>query len=219
MIAVIFVGCELKYPTYSWHQRMTVVVYTPSGHVYGTSVSAISWSKGFNLNIGWNSKFQGEAVVVDLGGNRYLFALLTRQSNTEYLGTVAPASIAAKEGRVLNEALFQEVSRRRGRAKGVIAVPDYQWPLMVTFTDRSNPLTVQLVNPRNLRDTFGDGYNLNLVALQITNEPVTNDHIETFLPWLKTIGGGMLDGRSFSSIKAENRLANDLTSTDFRMTR
>lgn len=219
-IAVLFVGYKIKYPTYSWRQKITVVVDTPSGPVSGSSVSTASWTRraidfgGF----GWSYDSQGEAIAVNLGNNRYLFALLIRPPNYEYIGSVAPASIYKLEGRPTNEKLFREVSGQRGRSEGQIIVPDYQWPLMVTFTDKSNPLSIRLVNPKNLKASFGAGYVLKSVTLQITDEPVTDNHIEVMLPWLKTIGGGMLDGRSISTLKAENRLANDLTLSDFKRT-
>lgn len=219
MIAVIFVGYKIKYPTYSWHQKMTIVVDTPSGPISGTSVSAVSWSKGFNLSMGWNYEYEGEALVVNLGSSRYLVALLIRPPNYEYLGTVAPASIYGLKGRPLNEKLFREVVGQRGRAQGLITVPNYQWPLMVTFTDSASPKTIELVNPLDLTASFGAGYALKSVTLEITDEPVTIDHIETMLPWINTVGDGMIDGRPLSTIKAENRLANDLTRIHFRRTR
>lgn len=36
------------------------------------------------------------------------------------------------------------------------------------------------------------------------------------LGWLDTVGNGMLDGRSISTIRANNRLANDLSRLDFK---
>ncbi|MDR4487060.1 MAG: hypothetical protein R3B83_05990 [Nitrospirales bacterium] len=94
-------------------------------------------------------------------------------------------------------------------------IPRSHYPLLVTFTDLTDPTTVKVVDPENLAATFGPGVSLKRLTLEITDEPVTEGKIESVLGWLKTIGGGMLDGRRISTINAENRLANDLTRVDF----
>lgn len=117
-----------------------------------------------------------------MGDGRYLFALIERPGKPDYLETVASASIAGLKGRSATEELFQEVSRQRGRAKGVIVVPDYQWSLMVTFTDITNPTTLQLVNPYNFSETLGAGYALNGSVAKILSmsERVLTIFSETF---------------------------------------
>lgn len=57
-------------------------------------------------------------MVVEVTPRRFLCALLKGAGTTEYMGSVAAASIAGREGRVIGGALFREVEGRRGRAWG-----------------------------------------------------------------------------------------------------
>lgn len=71
--------------------------------------------------LGWHGLelyLTGEAVVVEVTPGRFIFALLKGAKTTEYMGSVAAASIAGREGRVIDGALFAEVQGRRGRAAG-----------------------------------------------------------------------------------------------------
>ena len=107
--------------------------------------------------MGWNYDLTGEAVVVEVTPGRYLFAILKWAGTTEYMGSVAPASIAGLESRVIDGALFDEVQDKRDRAAGVITVPEYQYPMMVTFGDIADPTSVALVDPANLPPVSGRG--------------------------------------------------------------
>ena len=185
-LPLLLAGCKEKF---EWRQKMTVTVETPAGEVSGSSVSAVSWQEHavrFPDGMGWHYNVTGEAVVVEVTPGRYLFALLTGAGTTEYMGSVAPASIAGHEGRVISPELFDEVRDKRGRAAGVIVVPDYQYPLMVTFADIADPASVKLVNPNDLAASFGPGVRLKSVTLEVTNEPVTAGRLETVLPWILT---------------------------------
>jgi hypothetical protein len=76
---LIYGGYRLIYPAYSWNQKLTLVVDTPEGVKTGSSVVRIE--VGFDMQIlpdapGFSSNQRGEAVVVDLGGGRTLFALM-----------------------------------------------------------------------------------------------------------------------------------------------
>jgi hypothetical protein len=185
-----YIYWSLTQPVFEWHQKMTVVIATPAGEMAGSSVSAIKWAKGENAwGMGWGHHPQGEAVVVDLGAGRYLFGLLHSADTYEYLGSVAPASISAQKGRVLDEALFAEVAEKRGRAAGVITVPHYQYPLLVTFTDIKDPKSVKQVDPTNLAASFGPGYALKSITLEITDEKVTEGEVEKVLGWIRTHKG------------------------------
>lgn len=68
---------------------------------------------------------------------------------------------------MLDEALFSEVRDRRDRASGVIAVPEYQYPMLVTFDDITKPETVREVDPEDLAAVFGEGVRLKAVTLEI----------------------------------------------------
>lgn len=59
-----------NYPTYSWHQKLTVEVETPRGVVSGSAVSQIVvdyFPQILPDAISRKATFTGEATVVDLG--------------------------------------------------------------------------------------------------------------------------------------------------------
>jgi hypothetical protein len=182
LLFLALTGCE----RYSWHQKLTVTVETPAGEVSGTSVSAVSWRKHWipTDGMGWDFDVTGEAVVVEVTPGRYLFALLTGAGTTEYMGSVAAAAIAGREGRVIDGELFDEVRDRRDRAAGVITLPDYQYPMLVTFGDIADPASVALVDPANLAASFGPGVRLKAVTLEVTDEAVTEPTLDKWLGWL-----------------------------------
>jgi hypothetical protein len=175
-------GCE----RYAWHQKLTVTVETPDGEVSASAVSAVSWRKHWiqTDGMGWSYDVTGEAVVVEVTPGRYLFALLGGPGKTEYMGSVAAASIAGRKGRVINGALFREVQGKSGRAAGVITLPEVQYPMLVTFGDIADPTSVKLVDPADLAASFGPGVRLKSVTLEVTDEPVTGGAVEGVLGWL-----------------------------------
>ena len=52
IIAAPVIWYKIAYPTYSWNQKLTVEVQTPSGVVSGSSVTSIEWSRNF-FSGGW----------------------------------------------------------------------------------------------------------------------------------------------------------------------
>jgi hypothetical protein len=62
--------------------------------------------------------------------------------------------------------------------------PPNLYPRFVTFTDVGNPKSVKLVDPANLAATFGPGFALKSVKLELTDEKVTTGLIEGALSWL-----------------------------------
>lgn len=153
VLAVISVG------HYSWRQKLPITLVTPTGEVSASSVSAVSWRKQWIRwdGMGWSWDLTGEAVVVEVTPGRFLFALLKGAGTTEYMGSVAAASIYVREGKVIDGALFGEVHGRRGKAAGVIAVPEVQFPMLATFGDIAKPETVREVDPEDLAAVFGEG--------------------------------------------------------------
>lgn len=212
--AVLFALAWMVFTTgrYSWHQKLTISVETPAGEVSGSSVSSVSWRKQWIRwdGMGWYYDLTGEAVVVEVTPGRYLFALLKGAGTTEYMGSVAAASIAGREGRVLDQALFSEVHYRSNRARGVITVPEYQYPMLVTFDDITKPQTVREVDPEDLAAVFGEGVRLKAVTLEITDEAVTEGRVEGVLGWLcsYTNPHRRLSGKSGAI--ADNELSNNL---------
>ena len=219
MVVVVFIGVSLGYcyfglAQYTWHQKMTLEVEVDGQLYTGASVVKVTVqeSEPLTKQLGYPLHFgaTGEAAYVELPGNRYLFALLGGGPSNSGPQTNA---VNIFEDRLPQRGIerFAVLSTSRFKTE----IPESQYPLLVTFTDLTDPTTVKVVDPENLAATFGPGVSLKRLTLEITDEPVTEGKIESVLGWLKTIGGGMLDGRRISTINAENRLANDLTRVDF----
>ncbi|MCA9423137.1 MAG: hypothetical protein KC592_19110 [Nitrospira sp.] len=67
-----------------------------------------------------------------------------------------------------------------------MTIPHDRYPLLVTFSDITDPKTVQQVDPTNQAATFGPGVVLKRITLEITDEPVTEGKIEQILPCLRS---------------------------------
>lgn len=206
-------------PTYRWHQKLTLVVDTPDGPKTGASVVEVEvqltptdWPTGRQ----GRTALRGEATVVDLGGGRYLFALLS--SNGEafarrvFQERLADAPTDRAGG---SDKRYATKARAIARLRESAPVPVAALPRLVSFTDIADPTTVQQVDPDDLSATFGAGYALRAVTLEITTAPVTSGVVEGVLGWLRNLEGGALDGSRISTIEAENRLANDLSRLNF----
>lgn len=162
---------------WSWHQKLTITVMTPSGMKIASSVQ-----RGTIEKYGWwqhqwgydgSEYVTGESVVLEVAPGKYLFALLSSTPrawtvfvpNEEFRESAGPALAALRETR--------EVSQK-----------DY--PLLVTFEDINDPTSIRRVDPQRLDAVFGAGYRLNSITMSITDEPETKGPLETILkPWLQ----------------------------------
>jgi len=69
--------------------------------------------------------------------------------------------------------------------------------------------------PKKGRSTAKDCYSLKSITLEITDEPVSTGKVESVLGWLDEYYNQRLDGNRFRTVKAENQLANSLSSGAF----
>jgi hypothetical protein len=170
----------MGFSEWEWHQKLVLEVVTPRAVVSGGSVvkvkvgSTPDWMP-FEGGGGMGGKVEGEASFVEVAPGRYLFALLS----------------GGNEGRLAYSAFFPDPGMDNAERndwlqdfKGSAAVSRSNDPRLVTFTDISDPTTVRRVDPDNLAATFGPGYRLRSVTLEITDEPVTEGEVERVLPWL-----------------------------------
>lgn len=209
----------------SWHQRLTLVVETPSGPVTGAVVQRIDWQGASGLYARatqgldasqTSTRVTGEALALEVAPGRWLFALLKGdQGWAGEPGLNAGYAIAVPQGLHARSAEGVEAILAHPRDEA-LPLPREAWPMLVTFDDIADPGSVRRVDPDDLAGTFGPGVRLTGVMLAITDEAVTEGRVEGVLGWLDQIGNGMLDGAAISSIEAKNRLANDLTRWDIR---
>lgn len=193
-ISLYLSGCgEMGFNNWRWHQKMTVEVEVNGKIITGSAVTSIHWWPNF-FSGGWGgpswlSKVRGEAVTVDLGEGKYLFALLRYARNTEYIQNLATRSLQNSTKSDLRE---KKGLRGVVSLKEPIIVPRKAYPLLVTFENIKDPSTVKQVDPDNLSATFGKGHQLKVITLEITDEPVTKGRIETVLGWLGLYPGTKL---------------------------
>ena len=175
---------------YYWKQKLTVVVETPDGDKSGSSVSSVYLNVG-----GWrplsqsamNVQFKGEAIAVELAPGKYVFVLLEGMRGIATL--VYGETFFKKEDVNLKRVqrspskeplwAFLESPQPAKRVR-----PKF-YPRMVTFQDINKPASVRLVDPYNLSASFGPGYRIKSMTIEITDEPVTRGEIEKVLGWLE----------------------------------
>ncbi len=183
---ILLVGLGLwwyLFPSYSWHQKMTVEVEV-DGEMY-SGASVVEMHVSGNPDIGFvpgvrSYGLRGEAVVVELPDDRYLFALLTYD--------------VFDTGRVFHDLVGGVVTEpekgwasRIGDVQEVRAMDRKDYPTLVTFTDITDPKTVKEVDSENLAAAFGAGISLKRITLAITEEPVTEGKVESVLRWLNDL--------------------------------
>jgi hypothetical protein len=176
-------GCDLfGFHDWEWRQKLTVSVMTPEGLKTGSAVVSVNvydrpswWGLGDFRGAGASS-LSGEAVTVDLGNGRYLFALLRNYSHETARETFIP-----KEEQPRTKAEVIAVYDRLESIRDSRTLAPKYYPLLVTFDDINDPASLRRVDPGDLAETFGPGYRLNAITLSITDEPVTEGRVEGIL--------------------------------------
>ncbi len=207
--ALALSGCGGADDTPTYRYRLTLEVDTPEGLKTGSSVIEVETDVAGDYAIATpgrvSHELRGEAVTVDLGDGRVLFALLRSNSDSDWASRVmfmlAPAY--AGEGAFQNR--FDAMLRKRAE----MALPRYfpraghldarsAYPMLVTFGDLSDPTSVEQVDPDDLAATFGEGVRLERITVQMTDDPVTTG-IEERLGWLGKIREMNLEREDFPS--------------------
>jgi len=167
LAALFLAGCT---SSETFRYRMIVEVETPEGLRTGLSVREVEiWERVGESMIGnkVGGKVRGEAVAVDLPNGKTLYMLLgdARWHAHRAIKTPPPGKGHHDWG----------VKRARwmidNKAKGEL--PREKYPMLVTFEDESDPTSVMEVDRDDLEATFGEGYRLKRVRIEITNDRVT----------------------------------------------
>lgn len=201
-----------NYPTYIWHEKMTVTIETPSGEQSShatRSVKFVITPRILPQITGGEVSLNGEAVMLEVSEGRYLFALL--DSPVGWLRSAYENKFPDRPKG--NEQIGKWEKTLDGL--GSVPIPRKTFPLLVTFDDINDPASVREVKPNDLAATFGEGYRLKSITLEITDELVIDGEVEKVLEWLDDIWPNTLDGQRYHTINTENRLANSLTAGNF----
>jgi hypothetical protein len=160
---------KVEFPSATWRYKLTVTVETPEGLKTGYAVREVSGSAQPGL-MGVEAKVyhkvKGEAVVVDLGHDKYLFALMDVDGSYRAVRDTFPFS-SVNDG----DYVRYYASLKAGPTKVLPA----NVPTLVTFKDIKDPKTVTQVDPNNLAATFGAGVTLKDVIIEMTDEDVTRE--------------------------------------------
>jgi hypothetical protein len=186
-------GCyRVIWPSYAWNQKLTLTVETPQGEVSGSGVVRVVWSDSpdlFGDAPHWHSKVRGEATVVDLGEEKYLFALI--HGAERLVPRVLDGGRLPQDTDAVGPLAAEYATYMYGTTHDVIRKAT---PMLVTFSDITDPTTVRRVDPDDLAASFGPGYSLKSVTLEITDEPVESGRVETLLySWLQMRSGPKKD--------------------------
>lgn len=140
-----------------WRQKMVVEINTPSGVKSGEGVLGVDFERGNDhihaggSGVKWS--ITGEAVVVDMGQGKHLFALLKGNSRIGDAGVNASFVFANLTDTAPADIQAIEEVLTLGEAPKDILLEHY--PMLVTFADINNPASVKLVDPNDLNSTFG----------------------------------------------------------------
>lgn len=191
------------WPPYRY--RLSVEVNTPQGLRTGSSVIEVRVHKAGQYTIpspgSIISTLRGEAVAVDLPHGRTLYALLRSEEDADWAKDIlqsvikqqtindrlqSPDPFATDMERILALRGTQELPRVRSASGRPTGATESSYPLLVAFTNDSDPRTIKRVDPEIIQDNFGTGITLRRIIIERTNDPVTVG-IERRLRWLPTV--------------------------------
>jgi hypothetical protein len=180
-------GCRDRHV---WAQEMTVTVLTPRGVVTGSSVVRVTALVGQQMLSGNEVDYDltGEAVVVDIAPDRFVFATLDAPG-VEIAEMYHRAGRERFAGRKRAEWLAEMPAQR-----GAVQVPPDLYPTFITFRDLDDPGTAEIVAPDAFAAVFGPGYSLVGVTLEVTDKAATTGRISRILTWLPELTGPYIHG-------------------------
>lgn len=202
----------------TWRYKITVTVDTPEGVKTGFAVREVSVTERVPLlpQVRADVKVKGEAVAVDLGKRGVLFALLRSEQSVDHAQEIVYGAFPfAEDYPISNEgSQTAEAIRYYRSLKGAKAVlKSDNYPMLVRFTDITNPKTVEKVDPASLEASFGKGVKLEGITIEMTDEEVTVG-VGGWLKWLVNYRNGGLDGSKIENLEKPT-IANMLGAGNF----
>jgi hypothetical protein len=184
LLTLALAGCG---DTYEWNKKITVEVETPNGVKSGSSVQHIRWVSGTGYpgmdGPSADSKVTGEAVVVDLGGGKYLFALLSGTHGLKGASAnIASFAFWGEDNAVGTAEGLRFLKSLPAGTKAELEPGNY--PLLVTFADVNDPSTVQKADPESLAQIIAPGMALRSITLEMNIEEARVSRVHSVLEWL-----------------------------------
>ena len=180
-------SCGLWYETHRLRYMMTIEVETPLGLRTASSpievrvIETPIWDLGRPVNF----ELRGEAVAIDLPGERVLFALLRKPENQDWAIHLTFDAFSP---------FFEQVDRPGApdwaeriahlkRSGASATLTEEQLPAFATFERLDEPGSIRRVNADELAEEFGPGVYLRSVHIAATDE-APRDTLSERLPWL-----------------------------------
>ncbi len=166
--------------------RVTAIVEVDGKEVRASGVQQLRERKAMPFAGGLDGdsvEVFGEAVPVNLGSRGRFYIIMvdgTRDPVThEVLLRGAPQMLA--------ELHLTGGGAHPRRWFGAWSIPKEHMPAMVDFANPADPMSVRLVDPAHLEETFGPGVNLKDLVVEPTIHPITRG-IDGLLPWVNSCG-------------------------------
>jgi hypothetical protein len=208
--ALIYGGFVFLLPTTTINYRLTIEAMTPDGPRIGSGVIQVSYSSDINVNGGGRKgsmEVTGEAIYLDLGGGKNL--VVTLQGDGTGRKNVSQSETVSLSAKWLPVRIFGikwawgdewslESQSRAALATGAKEVPLVQLPMVVSFRNPLDPMSVVLLDPQDISEVLGPGYTLSKATIAITDAQPTEAIVKS-LPWIENINGGYLHGGKSSA--------------------
>jgi hypothetical protein len=189
LLAALVIGDQIRINRPGHKYRLTIEVQTPEGVKSASGVMAVHPDRSYSR--GGHTRTRGDAVLVDLGGGKNLLALLAHIDNKSFdLDGMNYLALRAYNA-AGRKASFNGMSAMTGAVpvKGALV------PVLVTFTNLSDPGTAREVLPDEMEAGLGKGFHVSSISAEVVpnglwpldfggplGEPVTR-RIEAKLPW------------------------------------
>lgn len=143
-------GCGRKVSKLRY--RLTLEVDTPEGVKTGSSVLEDAFNPGNSYEFSASRRTYGEAPTVDLGGGRYLFALLADPTYERSMQNMISQLFDYPEyPSPVDSIKLVDRFAEANDSKPLIVIKPEDYPMLVTFDDIKDPKSVRQVEPGAVR--------------------------------------------------------------------
>ena len=157
LLAALVIGDQIRINRPGHKYRLTVEVETPDGIKSASGVMAVHPDRSYSR--GGQTRTNGDAVFVDLGGGKNLLALLAHIDQSVDLDGMNYMALRAYNvaGRKVS---FNDMTRMTG----AVPLTGALIPVLVTFISPDDPATARAVPPDDLEAALGKGYRLHGIS-------------------------------------------------------
>ena len=169
--------------------RVTVEVNDRGTIRSGSSVWSFALAKSMlPLASRYNARFRGDAVAVEIPGRGTLFALVDSAAMYPENLFGDRQRTEVKPPRFSDRVEDLHNIKRMDGATATLNCANPAWigircPKLIRFRNINDPKTLEIVDPENIAELFGNGVNLRKIVIEITNDSVTTG-IDKILPWI-----------------------------------